>query len=163
MNADVLVGTLYNPEHTTQMTDRGQNYAFNINAYLGVMFFHQAFEAYKSQYDTVFKAIDFTPYGQHVYWDRFDNKEGFGGGAKGYRYLTIGEWSTRIRENAKTCSWSALSGQLPGAHNCYFDDDKQTDYKDSVWKWSLTDYVLGKGQLTEVLGSHNYYSVYKHM
>ena len=94
------------------MPDSSQTYALNIFSWFKLNFQHQAFEAYKADYDFTMKVLDFTPYAQTVSWSRFDNENKpfnkFTYVVQGYRDLQVGAFSTRVRENAKTCKWSVF-------------------------------------------------------
>ena len=117
MGLQVSFDTGYTTLYNNKMADPqgGQAYSLNIFSWTRATFYYQAFETYKANYDFTMKFLDFTPYGQVVTWTRPDNNNApigkFTVGFQGYRDLQIGDFSTRVRENAKTCKWSVFDLQ----------------------------------------------------
>ena len=132
--ADAGYTTLYNPQGPmAPPADHSETYAFNIFSYLRMTYYHEAFQSYKSTYDFQLNLLNFTPYGQTVSWSRFDSGAGFSASMSGFRDLQLGNFQTRVRENAKTCMWSALNNGGSLNPTCAYNDDKMTDYMDPVW------------------------------
>lgn len=162
LNANVGYTTLYNAPSANPngpSPDNTESYSFNINAGGMLTYNHEAFQSYKSTYDFVLQVLNFTPYGQTVGWNRFDNGAAMGGRVTGYRDLQVGNFFTRVRENAKTCSWSVFNNGGSMNPVCAYNDDKQTDYMDPVWKFNLGQFINTQmnDQLDMVLGPHAYY------
>jgi hypothetical protein len=154
--------TQYNPQYGANTPDasNSETYALNLFANAALTFWHEAFGSYYGQYDFIMDALDFTPYGQTVTWSRFDNGNGWKFDTWGYYNLNFGNWKTRVRENAKTCSWSALNNGGSFSPVCAYNDDKVTDYIDPVWKFNTGAYIVQQTDsfLDNIYGAHNYYT-----
>ena len=132
--------TLYN--YMNQNPANSESYSFNIFAGAMLTFQHEAFQSYMGTYDFAFQLLNFTPYTQVISWNRIDNGQSFGVQGAGLRDLQVGNFMTRVRENAKTCKWSVLTNGGDMSPVCAYDGDKVTDYIDPVWKYNVGQAVL---------------------
>ena len=153
--------TLYNAMPMGQQTqgpqptpgpDNSESYAFNIFANAMLTFQHEAMTSYMGTYDFTFQLLNFTPYGQTIAWNRFDAMQGFGVHGAGFRDLQIGYLKTRVRENAKTCKWSALTNSGNMTPVCAYDPDRMTDYIDPVWKFNAGGALLNAMNMGNLMG-----------
>jgi hypothetical protein len=138
MSFDAGYGTQYNPQMMGAMQpgpDNSESYAFNIFSWVRASFTHEVMTSYTTTYDFTFNAIDFTPYGQTVTWSRFDNGQGFAVNTSAFHNLNVLFANTRVRENAKTCVWSAFTSSSL-TPTCAYNSDKVTDYIDPVWQFN---------------------------
>lgn len=157
MTYDAGYTTLYNQGN--MMPDSSETYQLNLFAFANLEYQHEAFQAYTGIYDFKLNLLDITPYGQQVQWTRFDNGQGFTVSGAGFRNIQFGTVQTRVRENAKTCMWSAFSGTMPTAPMCSYNQDKWTDYIDPVWGFNLGNYLQSQGtDLSSFYGMANYYT-----
>jgi hypothetical protein len=160
VSADAGYTTLYNQQGpNAPAADNSQTYSFNIFSYLRLTYTHEAFDAYTATYDWNLRLLDFTPYGQTVSWNRLDNGQSFGMTVSAFRDLQVGNFNTRVQENAKTCMWSATNGFSSFTPTCAYNDDKKTDYIDPVWKYNVGQQVLSNvAGLSSVIGATQWYT-----
>ena len=88
--------------------------------------------SYTATYDWNLSVLDFTPYGQTVTWSRFDKGDAFSVNTSAFHNLNVLSATTRVRENAKTCMWSAFTSTSM-TPMCSYNPDRVTDYMDPVW------------------------------
>lgn len=177
LTADAGYRTLYQPSQPRSGTNmnngnmaanqpmqgNSQTYAFNIFSYLRLTFNHEVAENYKTTYDFQLDVLDFTPYGQTVTWKRFDKGDGWEAQLHAYRSLDVANAWTRVREEAKTCWWSAFSMTMPTAPVCGYNADKVNDYMDPVWGYNAGTYFRdqmaanGNTMMTDISGFHAWY------
>jgi hypothetical protein len=161
---DAGYGTQYNPAGPMAPSpDSSETYAMNIFSYLRLTYTHEVASSYNAIYDFTLNLLDFTPYGQTVGWSRFDNGQGFHTTVSGFRNLNILNFQTRVRENAKTCMWSAFTSTSM-TPVCSYNQDKWTDYQDPVWQFNtgayvatMVDTVDDNTMLEDIVGPHMYY------
>lgn len=115
-------------------------------------FRHELMEAYTATYDFTFQPVTFTPYGQTFEWSRFDNGDGFSMAPHAFWELQIGNFFTKVKENAKTCQTTASTIHYTGSASpvCSYNDDKVTEYYDPVWKYNVGSQLL---KLQDSMGS----------
>jgi hypothetical protein len=163
---DTGYGTQYNPSGPLAPTpDMSQSYALNVFSWLRLTFQHEIASSYMAIYDFTANLLDFTPYGQTVAWSRFDRGDGFAVTVSGFRTLNIANFNTRVRENAKTCLWSAFTSTSMMPDCSQYNQDKWTDYQDPVWQFNTGAWVANQldtmddnTMFEDVYGPHQWYT-----
>lgn len=144
----------YNPSgQTPYAPSNSQVYDINLYAGINFVFEYEIFQTYKAKYTFNLAGLDFTPYGQVIEWNRFDAGHGFGFFARGYRYINLLKFTTKVVENVKTASWQYDQGTLPYQPTWDYNDNLLTEYTDPYWKFSLADWV----DPNAILGFNTYY------
>lgn len=158
-NANVGYTTMYNANPNAQ-PDNSQSYQLNIFAWANLVYDHESFEAYWANYQFQFDLFNIVPYGQTFSWNRADAGHGFAGHGAGFRDVQLLNFWTNVKENAKTCSWSAFNGNMPTEPVCAYNDDKITEYKDPVWKFNTGQYIVDNYDtpLDWIVGGATYYN-----
>lgn len=147
--------------------DVSETYALNFNAWTMLTFWHEIATNYQATYDYKLNLVDFTPYGQSVTWTRVDNGAAFSVNTVAFHDLKVATIMTRVRENAKTCSWSAYN-MATGAQTmtpvCAYNTNSEyaTDYQDPVWKFDGGQQLINNvnlGSIANFYGQGTWYSM----